>query len=91
MATTHKMLIDGNWEAGKEHISVIDKYTCEVIGEIPRASKTDVERAVDSAKKAFISYSEMPAHARAKNPFPHFKAPRRQQGRNCDTHLSRSR
>jgi acyl-CoA reductase-like NAD-dependent aldehyde dehydrogenase len=66
MATTHKMLIGGNWEAGKEHISVIDKYTREVIGEIPQASKTDVERAVDSAKKAFISYSEMPAHARAK-------------------------
>ena len=65
MATTHKMLIDGHWERGKEHISVLDKYTCEVIGEIPRATKNDVERAVDSAKRAFVSYADMPAHARA--------------------------
>jgi acyl-CoA reductase-like NAD-dependent aldehyde dehydrogenase len=66
MGTPHKMLIDGKWEPGKEHFSVFDKYTCEVIGEIPRASKKDVERAVGSAKKAFASYAKMPAHERAR-------------------------
>jgi acyl-CoA reductase-like NAD-dependent aldehyde dehydrogenase len=49
-----------------ETISVIDKYSGEEIGTVPNASKTDVERAIASAAKAFPAYADLPAHQRAK-------------------------
>ncbi len=47
-------------------IDVLDKYTGETIGQVPRAVQSDVRRAIGAAQKAFASYGEFPAHRRAK-------------------------
>ncbi|MBI4667909.1 MAG: aldehyde dehydrogenase family protein [Elusimicrobia bacterium] len=47
-------------------IEVRDKYTGGVIQNVPAASQNDVNGAITQAQKAFESYSEMPAHKRAK-------------------------
>jgi acyl-CoA reductase-like NAD-dependent aldehyde dehydrogenase len=66
MAVARGMLIDGEWTSATEGIDVRDKYTGEVIGTLPTASAADVARATQAAKKAFATYSEYPAHKRAK-------------------------
>jgi acyl-CoA reductase-like NAD-dependent aldehyde dehydrogenase len=60
------MLIGGKWEAGADAIPVIDKFSGETIGTIPRATKTDVDRAIGAARSAFGGFAEMPAHRRSK-------------------------
>ncbi|MFH1725507.1 MAG: aldehyde dehydrogenase family protein [Elusimicrobiota bacterium] len=47
-------------------LTVTDKYTGEPIGEVPVASRADVRDAITRAAKAFESYSETPAHKRAR-------------------------
>ena len=47
-------------------IGVIDKYTGEVIDTVPVATLEDVAKATAKAKEAFATYSEYPAHKRAK-------------------------
>jgi acyl-CoA reductase-like NAD-dependent aldehyde dehydrogenase len=66
MAVAHGMLIDGVWSGAAEGIDVIDKYTDEVIGTVPAATKDDVTRATAAAKAAFASWGETPAHRRSK-------------------------
>ncbi len=66
MARAYGMLIGGKWETGAETIPVIDKYSGETIGTIPRASKADVERAIGAAQAAFGGFAELPAHRRSK-------------------------
>src|SRR3990172_818028 len=66
MARAYRMLVEGKWETGTETISVIDKYSDEVIGTVPAAGKTDVERAIGAAAKAFPAYAQLPAHRRGK-------------------------
>ncbi len=66
MAVAHGMLIDGVWSGAAEGIDVIDKYTDEVIGTVPAASKEDVARATAAAKAAFASWGESPAWKRSK-------------------------
>ncbi len=46
-------------------ISVKDKYTGEIIGGVPLASRETVERAIAESSEAFRGYSRMPAHARS--------------------------
>ena len=66
MARAYGMLVEGKWETGTETISVVDKYSDEVIGTVPAAAKTDVERAIGAAAKAFPAYAQLPAHRRGK-------------------------
>ncbi len=66
MAVAHGMLIDGVWSGAAEGIDVIDKYTDEVIGTVPAASKEDVARATAAAKTAFATWGETPAWKRSK-------------------------
>ena len=61
-----KMLINGKWLPGREKINVINPYSQEVIASIPKASKQDVDSAIESAEKAFLTISNMPAHQRSK-------------------------
>ncbi len=47
---TFKTYIGGKWiETGKT-IDVIDKYTSEVIGKVPKAGKDEVNMAIEAAK-----------------------------------------
>ena len=66
MVKAYAMLIDGKWETAADTIPVMDKYSGEPIGTIPRASKADVERAIGAAQAAFGAFADVPAHRRAK-------------------------
>ena len=66
MLNEFKMLINGNWLSGKETIDVINPYNQDILGTIPKATKEDVNAAVESAQKAFEIISNMPAHQRSK-------------------------
>jgi len=66
MVKAYGMLIGGKWETGADTIPVIDKYSGETFGTIPRARQADVARAVGAAQAAFASFAKMPAHRRAK-------------------------
>ncbi len=52
---THKMFINGEFveSASGETMEVLNPATGEVIGEVPRGTADDVERAVDAAKAAW--------------------------------------
>jgi acyl-CoA reductase-like NAD-dependent aldehyde dehydrogenase len=52
--------------SGARSIDVIDKYTGEVMGSVPAATSEDVARATRTAREAFGSWSETPAHKRSK-------------------------
>jgi len=49
-----------------EHLTVVDKYTGERIGEVPVAGARDVDRAVRAARAAFEGWRDRPAHERAR-------------------------
>ena len=65
MAREYGMLINGEWVSSAETFEVVNPYNGEVLGVVPKASREDVDRAVQSARKAFEVMSEMPAHQRA--------------------------
>jgi acyl-CoA reductase-like NAD-dependent aldehyde dehydrogenase len=73
MATTPTLIeraelyIGGAWTApsGSGTIEVINATTEEVMGRIPEGSPEDVDRAVQAARAAFESWSEVPAEQRA--------------------------
>jgi aldehyde dehydrogenase (NAD+) len=52
---TYQLFIGGDWVdgTGAEALDVVSPSTEEVIGRVPQASVTDVERAVASARRAF--------------------------------------
>lgn len=54
-AGNHRLYIDGGWvdAASDEQVTVINPATEEVIGTVPQASPSDVDRAVDAARRAF--------------------------------------
>ncbi len=66
MPKEYKMLINGKWLSGKETIGVINPYNQEILGTIPKASKEDMNRAIESALQAFEIISNIPAHQRSK-------------------------
>lgn len=63
------MLINGEWVASEsgETIDVVDPGTEDVIGQVPRADSSDVDRAVAAARRAFDTdvWLRMPAAERA--------------------------
>jgi aldehyde dehydrogenase (NAD+) len=48
-----KLLIDGQWVDGSKKFNTINPATEEVLTEIAEASATDVDRAVEAARRAF--------------------------------------
>jgi acyl-CoA reductase-like NAD-dependent aldehyde dehydrogenase len=66
MAKDYKMLIGGEWVEGKgKKLEVKNKFTGEVLGTVPQATKEEVEQAVAAAAAAFKITSQMPAHQRS--------------------------
>lgn len=66
MPKQYKMLINGKWISGNEIIDVINPYNQEILGTIPKATKDDVNAAIESAENAFEKISNMPIHQRSK-------------------------
>jgi acyl-CoA reductase-like NAD-dependent aldehyde dehydrogenase len=60
----HRLFVGGMWVQDTESMPVIDKYTGEIIGSVPVASRETVESAIAAARAAFPEYSRMPAHKR---------------------------
>src|SRR6201998_3446793 len=48
-----RMLIGGKWVEGSKHFDTINPATGEVLTQVPEASATDVDRAVEAAGRAF--------------------------------------
>jgi acyl-CoA reductase-like NAD-dependent aldehyde dehydrogenase len=67
--TTHRLYIDGVWtdSDGSEQVEVVNPATEQVIGLVPQATRTDVVRAIEAARRAF---DEGPWPARARGSAP---------------------
>ena len=61
------MFIDGDWVRGSEEetMDVIDPSTEEVIAKVPRGSREDAKKALDSAVRAQRDWEELPPLERA--------------------------
>jgi len=61
------MYVGGEWaKSSTEALTpVYDPSRDEVIDEVPRAAREDVDRAVDAAKRAFLGWSRLPPADRA--------------------------
>jgi len=53
------MLINGEWRAGKEYFDVKNPYDDSSLDLVPLSSKKDVEDAIESAKNAFATMSNL--------------------------------
>ncbi|WP_366657672.1 aldehyde dehydrogenase family protein [Fodinicurvata sp. EGI_FJ10296] len=56
-----RLLIDGEWRAGRKTSEVHDKYTREVAAVIDMADRDDVDAAVKAARRAFLAGTPEPA------------------------------
>jgi succinate-semialdehyde dehydrogenase/glutarate-semialdehyde dehydrogenase len=64
---TYLMLIDGQWvdsDSGK-YIEVIDPATEGAFARVPAATREEVTRALDAAKRAFPQWSRLSPEQRA--------------------------
>ncbi|WP_252273820.1 CoA-acylating methylmalonate-semialdehyde dehydrogenase [Pseudomonas subflava] len=61
-------LIDGQWQAShaRELIEVTDPATQEVLALAPKATHEEIEAAIAGARKAFLSWREVPVPERAR-------------------------
>src|ERR1700758_340573 len=48
-----RMLIGGEWIEGSKHLDTINPATGEVLAHMPEASRAEVDRAVEAARRAF--------------------------------------
>jgi succinate-semialdehyde dehydrogenase/glutarate-semialdehyde dehydrogenase len=62
------LLIAGEWigGAGREHRAVINPATEETLGELPLATRADLDRALEGARKAFPIWRAMAPHERGR-------------------------
>jgi acyl-CoA reductase-like NAD-dependent aldehyde dehydrogenase len=60
-----QLFINGKWLEAKEYTELLSPYTGEVIAEIPLASDSEVELALEAADQAREVMVKMPAHRRA--------------------------
>lgn len=65
MDKRYRLLVAGEWIEDDDTIPVVDKYTGEVIADVPVADGDTVEKAISSADAAFFEYSRTPAHRRS--------------------------
>ena len=71
MATNYadlKLFIGGEWVGGEGRVMqpVINPATEEVIGQLPHASKADLDRALEAAQRSFPTWRAKPPHERGK-------------------------
>ena len=71
MATNYadlKLFIGGDWVGGEGRVMqpVINPATEEVIGQLPHASKADLDRALEAAQRSFPTWRAKPPHERGK-------------------------
>lgn len=62
---SYRLLIGGEWVEGGSTMPVLDKYSGQVIGTVPKADPETVEQAIAAAHAAFPSFSRIPAHKRS--------------------------
>lgn len=60
-----KLWINGKWESTEESSELTAPYTGKVIAKVAKASVVDVERAIEGAHKAFLSFKKTTAYERA--------------------------
>ena len=62
------LLIDGQWLSGEGRVEqkVVNPATGETIGMLPHASKADLDRALDAAKRGFAIWRKTSPYERAK-------------------------
>ncbi|MBX3521880.1 MAG: NAD-dependent succinate-semialdehyde dehydrogenase [Xanthobacteraceae bacterium] len=62
------LFIDGEWlgRDGREVLPVIDPATGEALGELPKATMADIERAIDAAANSFQSWKALTAYERSR-------------------------
>ena len=60
-----KLWINGVWEQTKETSDLKAPYTGEVIAKVAKATKADVERAIEGAHEAFLTFKHTTAYERA--------------------------
>ncbi len=67
-ASRSRMFIDGDWSDASEGetTQVINPATEESIGDVPKGTEADVDRAVAAARRAFDSWSQSTPQDRAK-------------------------
>lgn len=65
ISRSYKLPVGGKWIEDESSMQVRDKYTGEIIGTVPVASKETVEKALAAAYAAFALYSRTPAHIRS--------------------------
>ena len=71
-----KLYIDGEWVAGSEGKSepILDPATAQPIGDVPHASRADLDRALAAARSGFeawrasSAYRALQAHAQGRRP-----------------------
>lgn len=65
---SHRLFIGGEWvdSQGEELHKTINPASEEVLAEVAWATEADVDRAVQAAGKAFVTWSAMPGSERAK-------------------------
>ncbi|HEY4339107.1 MAG TPA: NAD-dependent succinate-semialdehyde dehydrogenase [Steroidobacteraceae bacterium] len=62
------LLIGGEWVNGadREHVPVINPATEEVLGQLPLATRADLDQALAAARDAFPAWRAKPPHERGK-------------------------
>lgn len=60
-----KLWIDGQWQEAESTYDLTAPYTGEVIANVAKASVADVERAIEGAQKAFLSFKKTTTYERA--------------------------
>jgi succinate-semialdehyde dehydrogenase / glutarate-semialdehyde dehydrogenase len=66
--TELNLLIGGEWVAGgdREHIPVVNPATEEVLGQLPLATRADLDRALAAARDAFPAWRALTAQERGR-------------------------
>ncbi len=63
-----KLFIGGEWVGGEGRVQqpVLNPATEEVLGQLPHASKADLDRALEAAQRSFPVWRAKPPHERGK-------------------------
>ncbi len=65
MGTDVSMFIDGRWTQGEDAFDAVSPSTGAVIGRVAEGTRSDAQRAIDAANRAFPSWSARSAFDRA--------------------------
>lgn len=59
------LYIAGKWQSGQQQLSVSNKYTGQVIGQVAMAGPQAIEQALDSARRGAQAMEALPTHRRS--------------------------